>query len=194
MSKKPQPARSVPPPSALAVERSIYALRGRKVMLDADLAVLYGVPTKALNQAVQRNISRFPDDFMFQLTKEELHRFEVTICDLKRGNDLIYKDSNVEKDRRGGRRALPYAFTEQGIAMLSSILKSERAVQMNILIIRTFVKLREMLAANKELAARMEKLERTQARHGSVLGLLVEEIKAMKAPPPGSKRRIGFLP
>lgn len=147
------------------VERRIFLIRGSKVMLDSDLAALYQVPTFRLNEAVKRNNDRFPEDFMFQLTREE------------------------------GRRTLPYAFTEHGVAMLSSVLNSERAVQMNILIIRAFVKLRELLASHKELAARIEKIEATQGRHGSVINILAEEIKQLKRlGPPPPKRRIGFEP
>src|SRR6266498_434189 len=118
------------------VERRIYLIRGQKVMLDSDLAELYQVLTKNLNLAVRRNLDRFPEDFMFQLTAEEAESLR-----------LQFATSNVG---RGGRRYMPYAFTEHGVAMLSSVLNSPRAVQMNILIIRAFVKLREMLASHKD--------------------------------------------
>ncbi len=180
MPKKPTPSATgqLPVPVEL-IERRIYFIRNKKVMIDADLAELYQVLTKNLNLAVRRNRDRFPEDFMFQLTKEEAESLRLQIATSNEG--------------RGGRRYLPYAFTEHGVAMLSSVLGSKRAVQMNILIIRAFVKIREMLATHKDLAVRMEKLEGTQKQHASVISILADEIKQLKrlpAPPP--KRRIGF--
>jgi hypothetical protein len=160
------------------IDRQIHLVRGHKVMLDTTLAELYGVPTKALNQAVRRNRRRFPEDFMFGLTREELTALRSQIVTSNEG--------------RGGRRTLPFAFTELGVAMLSSVLRSERAIQMNIAIMRTFVRLREMIAAHKELAARIDRIEANQGQHASVISLLVEEIEAMKALPPPSKKKIGF--
>jgi phage regulator Rha-like protein len=149
-------------------------------MLDSDLAALYHVLTKNLNLAVRRNSNRFPEDFMFQLTTEEAESLRLQIETSKLG--------------RGGRRYLPYAFTEHGVAMLASVLSSERAVQMNILIIRAFIKLREILATHKDLAGRLEKVEDTQKRHTSVISILAEEIDNLKQlPPEPPKRRIGFL-
>jgi hypothetical protein len=169
--------------TALAPEyiaRQIYIIRGQKAMLDTDLAILYGISTKQLNQAVKRNSMRFPDDFMLQLTEKEEENLRSQIV-----------TSNA---KRGGRKYLPYAFTEQGVAMLSSVLRSERAVQMNITIIRAFVQLRNLLASNKDLAARMEKLEAKQTRHSSIIEILAEEISALKSPPPvPAKRRIGYV-
>ncbi len=187
MSKKPpgSPAENLPVPVEL-IERRIYLIRGQKVMLDADLADLYQVPTKRLNEAVKRNQDRFPEDFMFQLTKEEAEslRSQIVMSNLR---------SQIATSSYGGRRFLPYAFTEHGVAMLSSVLNSQRAVQMNILIIRAFIKLRDMLATHKDLAARMEKLEATQKQHTSVITVVVDEIKKLKAAPPAPpKRRIGF--
>ena len=147
------------------IERQIYLVRGLKVMLDSDLAELYGVPTGRLNEQVKRNIKRFPEDFMLQLTQDEYDALRSQIAILKTGG------------RGRHRKYLPRVFTEQGVAMLSSVLQSERAVQMNILIIRAFVKLREMLATHKDLAERMEKIEAAQERHTSVVELLAEEIK-----------------
>ena len=168
------------------IETLIHMIRGKKVMLDADLANLYEVPTKAFNQAVRRNIKRFPEDFMFQLSEKE--------------GVSLRSQSVTSKNGRGGRRYAPYAFTEHGVAMLSSVLNSERAVQMNIAIIRAFVRMRELMVSNKEIAARIEKLERGHDRTASVIEVLVEEIdrlarevKAMKAVPPVTKRRIGFV-
>ena len=130
------------------VSQKIFLIRGMKVMLDSELAELYEVDTKNLNVSVRRNSLRFPEDFMFQLTKEEYESLRLQIA--------------ASKIQRGGRRYFPYVFTEQGVAMLSSILKSERAVQMNILIIRAFIKIREILSSNKELAYKIEELEREQ--------------------------------
>ena len=146
-------------------------------MLDADLAELYQVATKRLNEQVRRNLSRFPDDFAFQLTADEATNLK----------------SQFATSSWGGRRTPPYAFTEHGVAMPSSVLKSGRAVQMSILIIRAFVKMRELLASHKSLAARVEKLEASQKRHASVINILAEEIEDLKRPPPEPpKRRIGF--
>jgi ORF6N domain len=178
MSKKPTSATEQLPVPVELIERRIYLIRGQKVMLDADLAELYQVPTFRLNEAVKRNRKRLPEDFMFQLIKEEAESLT---------------SQNAISKGRGGRRTLPYVFTEHGVAMLSSVLNSDRAVYMNILIIRAFVKLREMLATHKDLAARMEKLEATQKQHSSVITVVVDEIKKLKAgPPPSPKRRIGF--
>src|SRR5438046_1820586 len=143
MADKP----SASPPSIVPtelIERRIYILRGQKVMIDTDLAELYRVPTFRLNEAVKRNSARFPEDFMFRLTKEESESLT---------------SQNAMSKHRGGRRSLPYAFTEHGVVMLSAVLNSERAEQMNILIVRAFVKLREMLASHKDLARKMEDLE-----------------------------------
>ena len=163
------------------IERQIYLVRGLKVMLDSDLAELYGVPTGRLNEQVKRNIKRFPEDFMLQLTQDEYDALRSQIAILKTGG------------RGRHRKYLPRVFTEQGVAMLSSVLQSERAVQMNILIVRAFVKLREMLATHKDLAERMEKIEAAQERHTSVIELLAEEIDRMKGlPAEAEKTRIGF--
>ncbi len=146
------------------IERRIFLIRGQKVMFDADLAALYQVPTRALNQAVKRNLSRFPPDFMFQLSRKELEDWRSQIV-------------TSNPPAKMGLRRPPHVFTERGVAMLSSVLTSERAVQMNILIIRAFVKLRDLLATHKDLAARIEKFEATQGRHASVINILAEEIE-----------------
>lgn len=148
-------------------------------MLDSDLAVLYQVPTKSLNLAVRRNKERFPDDFMFQLTKEEENALRFQ-----------FETSN---EGRGGRRYLPYAFTEHGIAMLSSVLRSKRAVQMNILIIRAFIKLREILATHKDLVWAIEDIRRKQDEQGEQITAIIDTINQLLAPEPvPPKRRIGF--
>ena len=160
------------------IERKIFMIRGHKVMLDRDLAELYGVSTKVLNQAVKRNMSRFPQDFMFQLTgveKEEV----VTNCDHLKS--LKFSPQ------------LPYAFTEQGVAMLSSVLKSERAVQVNIAIMRAFVKLRQILSMNKELAHKLAELERKIEKHDVDIQAIFEAIRRLMAPPLAKpKPQIGF--
>jgi hypothetical protein len=174
----PSPADRPPVPQEL-IERRIYFVRGQKVMLDSDLAELYQVLTKNLNLAVRRNLERFPEDFVFQLTPEEAESLRLQIATSNAG--------------RGGRRYLPYAFTELGVAMLSSVLNSERAVQMNIIIMRAFVRLREVLAGNKELAHRLEQVEAKLRQHGGAIGLLADEIRKLKQPPPVPPRpRIGF--
>jgi hypothetical protein len=183
MPKSSQPTKSLA--SARPVESFIRVIRGQKVMLDTDLAALYEVETRIPNQAVRRNLDRFPEDFMFQLSAGETESL--------RSQFVI---SNVG---RGGRRYLPYAFSEHGVVMLSSVLRSQRAVQMNIFIARAFVRLREIIASNKDLAARIERLERGHDRTASVIEVLVEdidrlagEVKQMKATPEPKKRRIGF--
>jgi len=128
------------------IERAILLIRGHKVMLGYDLAELYGVTTKRLNEQVRRNLSRFPEDFMFQLAESETHLLRSQFATSKKG--------------RGGRRYQPYVFTEQGVAMLSSVLNSERAIKVNIEIMRAFVRLRQILASNKELAKRLDELEK----------------------------------
>ena len=149
-------------------------------MLDADLAALYQVPTKVFNQGVRRNLERFPEDFMFQLTLEEAR--------------LLRSHFVTSRVGHGGSRHLPFVFTEHGVAMLSSVLKSKRAVQMNILIIRAFVKLREMFTTHKAWARRLVKLEVNQRHHASVINVLAEEIQDLKRLPESTRRPIGFRP
>lgn len=162
------------------IEKAILLIRSQKVMLDHDLAELYGVTTFNLNKAVKRNLNRFPEDFMFQLTREEMEalRFQTGIS---------------KPSGRGGRRYLPYAFTEQGVAMLSSVLRSERAVQVNIAIMRAFVKLRELLATHKDLARKLDELERKLGQHDEHFRVVFEAIRQLMEPPPQKpKGRIGF--
>ena len=159
------------------VAQRIYVIRSQRVMLDSALAELYQVPTFRLNESVKRNQRRFPEDFMFRLTKEEAQNLT----------------SQIAMSSYGGRRTQPYAFTELGVAMLSSVLNSERAVQMNIVIMRAFVKLRELLVTNKELAFRIDQIEATQLQQASTIDVVVEEINALKQPPPDKpKYPIGF--
>jgi hypothetical protein len=138
------------------VQSKIYLIRGKKVMLDSDLAFLYQVETKNLNKAAQRNIERFPEDFMFQLNELENRNLRSQFVT----SGLRFQIGTSKKDSRGGHRYLPYVFTEQGVAMLSSVLRSGRAIQVNIQIMRTFTKIREMLATNKELREKIEELEK----------------------------------
>jgi len=151
------------------IEKAILLIRGHKVLLDSNLAELYGVETKNLNKAVQRNLERFPDDFMFQLTADEhaALRFQI----------------GTSKTGRGGRRYLPYAFTEQGVAMLSSVLHSNRAVAVNIAIMRAFVRLREILSTHKDLAAKLEKMERKLGEHDEHFRVVFDAIRQLMAPP-----------
>ena len=157
-------------------------------MFDADLASLYEVPTKALNQALRRNLERFPEDFAFQLSRDELENWR---------SQIVTSNSSANM----GLRRPPYAFTQEGIAMLSSVLRSGRAIQMNIAIMRAFVRFRELMATHKDIAARVEKLERGQERAASVIEVLVEDIdrlgrkleKIRSGEPPYARRRIGFI-
>ena len=170
-----------PAPVAL-IESRIYLIRGQKVLLDADLASLYQVETKVLNQAVRRNRERFPADFMFQLTRKEDEALRSQIVTSNQGSV------------RGGRRYSPYAFTEQGIAMLSSVLSSERAIKVNIAIMRTFVRLRHLLATNEELARRLEQLEWRQNEQGQQIQVVFETIQHLIEAPGEEQppRRFGF--
>ena len=156
------------------VVQSIRWFRGQKVLLDSDLAALYGVTTGNLNKAVSRNRERFPSDFMFQLSAEE-------------AEDLIFQIGRSKG--RGGRRHRPYAFTEQGIAMLSSILNSDRAIRVNIAIMRAFVQLREMIGSNKGLARRLNELEK---KYDSQFRVVFEAIRELMAEPEPKVKRIGF--
>jgi hypothetical protein len=158
------------------IARSIHFLRGQKVLIDFDLAVLYEVPTGQLNRAVKRNRSRFPADFMFRLTAKEAR---ILKC-------------QIGISRWGGRRGLPYAFTEQGGAMLSSVLKSERAVKVNIAIMRAFVRLRETLDGNRDLAQRFIELEKRLGKHDDEIAAIIDAIRQLMAPAKKPAREIGF--
>jgi ORF6N domain-containing protein len=147
-------------------------MRGEKVMLDSDLAQLYGVPTMRLNEQFKRNRDRFPVDFVFQMTKEEF--------------ESLISQSAISNTGRGGRRTLPWAFTEHGVAMRSSVLRSKKAVQVNISIIRTFVKLREVLATHKDLARRVE-------QHDQQIAVLFDAVQKLLAPPNSPKHPIGYI-
>jgi phage regulator Rha-like protein len=159
---------------AAQIERSILVIRGERVILDADLATLYEVATKVLLQAVKRQIERFPPDFMFQLTKEEF--------------DLL-RSQSVTSSQWGGRRYPPYAFTEQGVAMLSSVLNSPRAIQVNIEIMRAFIRLRRILASHAVLARKLETLEK---KYDAQFKVVFDAIRKLMTPPEPKRRRIGF--
>ena len=162
------------------IETKILLIRGQKVMLDADLADLYGVQTKVLNQAVKRNIERFPADFTFQLTALEKTEV-VTNCDHLA--QLKYSPT------------LPYAFTEHGALMLGNVLKSERAVEVSIMVVRTFVHLRELVSSNNELSKKLDKLERKFAGHDRAISELINAIRQLMSPSESDKKRpIGFAP
>jgi hypothetical protein len=160
------------------VQSKILLLRGRKVILDSDLAVLYGVPTKRLNEQIKRNIERFPADFMFQLTADEVALLKSQIATSNRG--------------RGGRRYRPYAFTEHGAIMAASVLNSERAVQVSVFVVRAFVRLRQMLTPYKELAAKLDRLEQKVGDHDKDILAIVEALRLLMPPPDEPKEPFGF--
>jgi ORF6N domain len=169
------PKRQTP---AFAVESRILFLRHRRVILDADIAGLYGVTVKRLNEQVKRNRERFPSDFMFQLTGKE--------------RDALRSQFATSKKTRGGRRYTPYAFTEHGAIMAATVLNSERAVQMSVFVVRAFVRLREMLATNRRLAGKIDELENRLDTHDSVIQELIEAIKELMTPEEAPHVRIGF--
>lgn len=161
------------------IEQTILLIRGHRVMLDADLAKLYGVTTFNLNKAVKRNPDRFPEDFMFQLSVQETA-------------SLTFQTGIPKPSGRGGRRYAPYVFTEQGVAMLSSVLRSKRAIQVNITIMRTFVKLRELAASHRSLATKLAQLELKVGGHDGQIRSLFDAIRQLMELPASKSRRIGF--
>jgi len=206
-----------------AISQRIFIIRGVKVMLDADLAELYGVMTKNLNKAVKRNMSRFPPDFMFQLTKEELERLNrfqfgtgleraSNLSQIVIGSEKGFNRSQIAtgsdepkenaKNLRfqngtsswGGQRYAPYAFTEHGVAMLSAVLKSERAVEMSVYIVRAFIKLRELLASNKDLANKVEEIEREQKTQNNHINAIYRILDKLIDEPVKSNGHMGFNP
>jgi ORF6N domain len=182
------------------IERRIYLIRGQKVMMDVDLAELYGVPTRQLNQQVTRNRKRFPEDFMFRLTKEEAEslrsHFAISRSDLRSQFVISRSESKSQgatsKAAHGGRRYLPHAFTEQGVAMLSSVLNSEQAIEVNITIMRAFVRLRQILETNEELNRKFAGVIRKLSTHDKYFGVVFEELKKLTEKPVSSGRQIGF--
>ncbi len=177
MAKEIKIYESAVPISGEEVEHAILLIRGQKVMLDRDLARLYGVQTKILNKAVSRNLDRFPADFMFQLTPEEQDSLRFQFGTLKRGQHSKY---------------LPFVFTQEGVAMLSGVLRSPRAVQVNVAIMRAFVRLRETLSLHKELAHKLADLERKIENHDENIRSLFDAIRHLMTPPETPRREIGF--
>ena len=163
------------PISPEEIVAKIFVFRGKKVMLDNDLASLYGVQTKMLNQAVRRNLSRFPEDFMFRVTEEEVVNLRSQFV--------------TSSSMYGGRRYLPYVFTEQGVAMLSSVLNSPRAIHVNIEIMRTFAKIREMVLSHKELSQKIDEMEQ---KYDKNFAIVFDALRQLLAPPEKPKREIGF--
>lgn len=164
---------------AVSVDSRILVVRQQKVILDTDLAELYGVPVKRLNEQVKRNRERFPSDFMFRLTDEE--------------QESLRSQNATSKSGRGGRRYAPYAFTEHGAIMAATVLNSERAVEMSVFVVRAFVRLREMLATNEKLAAKIDELEQRLDTHDASIQDLIEAIRQMMLPEPATGRKIGFV-
>jgi hypothetical protein len=173
---KSQIVMSKPPLRAEDISQRIHIIRGHRVMLDADLAELYGVTTGALNQAIKRNAERFPEDFMFRLSQEESDSLRSQTVILEPGRGRYWK-------------FLPYAFTEQGVAMLSGILQSPRAVQVNIAIMRAFVRMRRMLVSHEELARKVDALEK---QYDAQFRVVFDAIRALMEPPKTPRQRIGF--
>lgn len=169
--------------SAIAViekiEDKIYVIRGQRVMLDSDLAEVYQVETKILNRAVKRNLNRFPQDFVFQLYDDE--------------SDALKRQIGTSKSGRGGRRYLPYVFTEHGAVMLASVLNSPTAVEASIVVVRAFVKMRAMLALHRDLADRVEELEKVTEYHGKKFGVVSDLLMEIMRDPKFLKRKIGFV-
>src|SRR5581483_736639 len=161
------------------IEQKIFILRGRKIILDSDLAELYGTTVKALNQAAKRNSTRFPEDFLIRLTPWEFDSLRSQI---------------VTSKGRGGRRYLPFAFTEHGAIMAATVLSSPRAVEMSVFVVRAFVRLREVVTASRELANKVEQLERKMATHDQSIQQLIEAIKRLVPVPSRPSRRIGLQP
>jgi hypothetical protein len=163
---------------AVSVESRIFVAREQKVILDSDLAALYGVPVKRLNEQVKRNRERFPEDFVFQLSAQE--------------SEMLRSQFATSKSAHGGRRYAPYAFTEHGAIMAATVLNSERAVEMSVFVVRAFVRLREMLSANHELATKIDELESRLDTHDASIQELLEAIRELMLPEPATGRRIGF--
>ncbi|MDD5387932.1 MAG: ORF6N domain-containing protein [Gallionellaceae bacterium] len=160
----------------------ILIVRGLRVMLDADLAELYGVPTKRFNEQVKRNLARFPVEFMFQLTAEEFHSLRSQIA-----------TSNAESPGRGGRRHAPYAFTEHGAIMAATLLNSPKAVEMSVFVVRAFIELRDWLSSHREIAEKLDYLERKVSSHDQALAGVIDTLRQLTAPPQPKKRSIGFV-
>jgi len=175
------------------IENKIFLIRGQKVMLARDLSELYGVETKVLNQATKRSLDRFPSDFMFQLTIEEFNNLKCNFGISSSDKEQSNLKSQIVTSRWGGTRKLPYVFTEQGVAMLSSVLHSERAVLVNIAIMRAFVRLRQMITNNKELSNKIDLLEKRVFKHDSDIRELVRDIRRLTISKTSGNKKIGFF-
>lgn len=187
----PRPSRSAVVPAEL-IQQRILVLRGKRVLLDADLARFYNVATRDLNKAVARNLERFPDDFAFYLTPEEA---ENLMFQSGTSNDQTASSQKLKETakRRGGTRKPPRVFTEQGVAMLASVLRSPRAVTMSVAIVRAFVQLREMLAGHRQLSGKLAELEKRLEGHDEAIGNLFEAIRQLIEPAaPTHRRKMGF--
>jgi hypothetical protein len=178
MAKKTKKTSTTPAISSAEIEQSIHIIRGHRVMLDSSLAKLYGVTTGRLNEQVSRNRERFPEDFAFQLTQEEF--------------TALISQFAISKPGRGGRRKQPWAFTEQGVAMLSSVLRSPTAVSVNVEIMRTFVRLRRLMATPGELVEQLTKLAETVQLHDEQISVITRVLQQMLEKPAPPQRRIGF--
>jgi hypothetical protein len=193
---KPQKPKSAFP--ITTIEARIHLVRGHKVILDRDLAELYGVSTKALNQAVKRNNERFPDEFLFRLTQEEVNSLRSQIVTLNPsdsqgvGTDVLRSQIVTSKETRGGRRNLPYAFTEHGALMAANVLRSPRAIQMSVLIVQTFVRLQRMAVSVDALARKVEEVERATHENRDQIKQIVAAIRQLMTPPEQPRREIGF--
>lgn len=176
-------------PRTERIAHLVHSVRGERVLFDADLAMLYGVPTKVLNQAVKRNLERFPEDFMFRITPQEWRTIQSGSLSVSQGQDN-WSQIVTSSSKHRGAIYVPYAFTEQGVAMLSSVLKGRRAASVNVEIMRAFVRLRQMIAQNRELARRMDALE---AKYDHQFKVVFDAIRELMAPAPVPKRRIGFV-
>jgi len=171
----------------VSIESVIFVVRGERILLDSDLATLYGVTTGALNRAVKRNLDRFPEDFVFQLTTEEAAALRCQSGISKERAHPVYARAN-----RGGRRYLPYVFTEHGALMAANVLNSPQAVQMSVFVVRAFVRMRQAMALHTNMAEKLEDLERRVTGHDEAIRSLVQTIRQLMAPPAKPRRSIGF--
>jgi hypothetical protein len=174
------------------ITRSIYLIRNQKIMMDSDLAEMYEVETKVLNQAVKRNMDRFPEDFMFQLSNEEWEDLQVTIEEQNDDHSLRSQIVTLKNDRGRHRKYLPYVFTEQGVAMLSSVLNSKTAIQVNISIMRVFVKMREWAANYQGLLKKIDELSQNQSEHNEHIRNIYQIIEELVRPSLTERKAIGF--
>ncbi|HEV7405494.1 MAG TPA: ORF6N domain-containing protein [Chthoniobacteraceae bacterium] len=185
MKKKTAPPVALPDAPLIPIRE----VRGQRVLLDSDLAALYGVPTSRFNEAIKRNGARFPSDFLFRLTKSEAAALGLPPA------DALISQNAISKPRRGGRRKLPYAFTEHGALMAANLIKSERAVAMSVYVIRAFVQLREQVLANAAILQRLAEIDKTLLEHDTALRAVWTRLQPLLSPPPDPpKPRIGFDP